>query len=82
MEYDKKKLAIAFFGDFTHKPVKTKLLCKGGCGKHISKPFSGVTNLIQHIEGQHGDTMAATYAAFIKVFAADCLLFVFTCDVE
>jgi hypothetical protein len=47
MIYDNKLLSQAFFGDFLNLPAKTKLECKGGCGKKISKPICGVTNLVQ-----------------------------------
>jgi hypothetical protein len=67
MIYDNKLLTKAFFGECLDLPAKTMIACKGGCGKSIKKPKSGVTNLIQHIEGAHSETMAATYQAFVKV---------------
>ena len=59
--YNNEDMARAFFGDISVVAPKTKILCKGGCNKHIQKPKSAYTSFTSHIEAYHKETMMEVY---------------------
>lgn len=59
-------LTAAYFGDIKSTPDKSRIACRGGCGKTITKPRSGFTPFVSHIESQHADTYKDVYADYKK----------------
>ena len=69
--YNNEDMARAFFGDISVVAPKTKILCKGGCNKHIQKPKSGYTSFTSHIEAYHKETTMEVYQSFKQTRAVD-----------
>lgn len=65
MNFDNKVLASAFFGDLSVVEPGAKVPCKS-CGKCLSKPRSGYSAFVSHIDSQHAAVKEVTYARFQK----------------
>ena len=63
MNFDNKVLACAFFGDVSVIENGTKVPCKA-CGKNLTKPRSGYTAFIAHIDAHHAPVKEETYKQF------------------
>ena len=67
-DFDNKTLATAFFGNLKDIAAKAKVACKC-CQREISKPSSGFTAFISHVDAHHSDVKKATYDSFLKIAA-------------
>lgn len=65
MNFDDKVHASAFFDDLGKVEPEAKVPCKS-CGKCLSKPRSGYSTFVSHIDSQHAAVKEVTYARFQK----------------
>lgn len=65
MSYDNRTIAYAFFGDISDIKVGEKIPCKA-CGRSITKPRSGYSSIVSHVDAHHLEVKESTAMKYKK----------------